>query len=181
MATLDVDSLFTNVPLEETTNTRVNELFKGNISIHGLHKKQITKVLSLATKESIVLLDMVFYTQVGNVAMGSPLGPSLANTVLCHHETKWLNDCPKKSIPVFYKRYVDDIFVLFKRVEHVKSFVDYMNSKHKNINFSFETKKMNKCPSLMSMCSMRMVSLWLMITEKKHSLEFILNFLVSYH
>ena len=88
MASLDVDSLFTNVPLEETTNICVNELFKGNSSIHGLHKKQITKMLSLATKESIVLLDMVFYTQVDNVAMGSPLGPSLANAVLCHHETK---------------------------------------------------------------------------------------------
>ena len=88
MASLDLDSLFTNVPLEETPNICVNELFKGNSSIHGLHKKQITKMLSLATKESIVLLDMVFYTQVDDVAMGSPLGPSLANAVLCHHETK---------------------------------------------------------------------------------------------
>ena len=42
---------------------------------------------------------------------------------------------------MFYKRYVDDIFVLFKRPEHVKPFADYINSKHKNINFSFKTKK----------------------------------------
>ena len=42
---------------------------------------------------------------------------------------------------MLYKRYVDDLFVLFKRPEHVKPFVDYMNSKHKNINFSFETEK----------------------------------------
>ena len=42
---------------------------------------------------------------------------------------------------MFYKRYVDDIFVLLKRPEHVKPSADYMNSKHKNINFSFETKK----------------------------------------
>ena len=47
---------------------------------------------------------------------------------------------PKKFKPVFYKSYVDDIFVLFKGPERVKSFVDYMNSKPKNI-FSFETKK----------------------------------------
>ena len=51
-----------------------------------------------------------------------------------------------------------------------------MNSKHKNINFFLKAKKMNKCPSLMSTCSMRMVSLWLMFTEKKHALEFILTF-----
>ena len=39
------------------------------------------------------------------------------------------------------KRYVDDRFVLFKRPEHFKPFVNYMNSKLKNINFSFETEK----------------------------------------
>ena len=148
MASLDVNSLFTNVPLEETIHICVNELFKSNSSIHGLNKKQITEMLSLTTKESIILFDMAFYTQVDGVAMGSPLGPSLANAFLCHHETKWLIDCTEKSKPVFYKRYVDDIFVLFKKPEHVKPFVDYMNCKHKNINFSFETKKDAQMPFL---------------------------------
>ena len=131
----------TNVPLEETINICVNELFTSNSSIHGLNKKRITEMFSLTTKESIILFHMVFHTQVDGVAMGSPLGPSLANAFLCHHETKWLNDCPEIFKPRFYKRHVDDIFVLFKRPEHVKPFVDYMNSKHKNINFSFETEK----------------------------------------
>ena len=39
----------------------------------------------------------------------------------------------------------------------------------------------NYLQELRSTCSMRMVSLWPMFTEKKHSLEFILTFLVSYH
>ena len=113
-----------------------------------LIKKNITEMLSLTTKESIILFDMAFYTQVDGVAMASPLSFSLDNAFLCHHETKWLNDCPEEFKPVFYKRYVDDIFVFFKRPEHVKSFVDYMNSKHKNINFSFETKKDEQMPFL---------------------------------
>ena len=86
MASLDVDSLFTNAPLEETIHICVNELFKSNSSIHGLNKKQITKMLSLMNKESIILFDMVFYTQVDGVTIGSPLSPSLANAFLCHHE-----------------------------------------------------------------------------------------------
>ena len=135
-------------------------------------------MLSSTTKESIILFDMAFYTQVDGVAMGSPLGPWLANAFLCYHQTKWLNDCPKKFKRVSYKRYVDDIFVLFKRPEHVKPFVHYMNSKHKNIYFYFETEKLSKCPFLMSTCSVRMVSFWLIFTEKKHSLEFTLTFLV---
>ena len=84
---------------------------------------------------------MQFYSEIDDVAIGSPLGPTLANVFLCHHEKKWLNDCPNNFKPVFYKRYVDDIFVLFKKSEHVQLFVNYMNSKHKNISFSYETEK----------------------------------------
>ena len=181
MAYLDAESLFTNVPVEETIDICVNELFKSNSSIHGLNKKQITEMLSLSTKESIILFDMAFYTQVDGVAMGSPLGPSLANAFLCHHETKWLNDCPKKFKPLFYKRYVDDIFVLFKRPEHVKPFVDYMNSKHKNINFSFEMEKDGQIPFLDVNVFHENGKFATNVYRKKHLLEFTLNFLVSYH
>ena len=100
---LDVDSLFINVPLEETIHICFKELFKSNSSIRGLNKKQITEMLSLTTKESIILFDMVFYTQVDGVAMGSPLGPSIANAFLCFHETKWLNDCPKNLNQCFIR------------------------------------------------------------------------------
>ena len=62
--------------------------------------------------------------------------------------SKWLNDSPKKLKPVFYKRYVDSAFVLFKRPEQVKSLVDYMNNKLKNINFSFESEKDGQMPFL---------------------------------
>ena len=96
MPSLDVNSLFTNVPLEETIHICIDELFKSNSSIHGLNKNQITEMLSLTTKESIILFDMVFYTHVDGAAMGSPMGPSLANAFLCDHETKWLNDCPEQ-------------------------------------------------------------------------------------
>ena len=160
MASLDVNSLFTNVPLEETINICVNELFKSNSSIHGLNKKQITETLSLTTMESIILLDIAFYTQVDSVAIGLPLGPSLANAFLCHHERKCLNDCPEKFKPFFYKRYGDDTFVLLKRPEYVKPFVDYMNSKHKNINFPFEMKKDGQIPLLdVNIFDVRMVNL----------------------
>ena len=75
--------------------------------------------------------------------MGSPLGPTLSNVFLCHYEKLWLNECLSQFKPVVYKRYVDDIFVLFKSKEHLKLFVNYMNSKHKNIKFAFETEDLN--------------------------------------
>ena len=99
-------------------------------------------MLSLTTKEN-VLFDGKYYSQIDGVAMGSPLGPTFANIFLCHHEITWLKICPKAFKPVYYKRYVDDIFVLFEKPEQVSRFVNYMNKRHKNIKFSFETEKDN--------------------------------------
>ena len=53
-------------------------------------------MLSLTTKESIILFEMAYYTQVVRVGIRSPLGPSLANAFLFQHDTKRLNDCPEK-------------------------------------------------------------------------------------
>ena len=98
-------------------------------------------MLSHTTKESVILFDDRFYKQLDGVAMGSSLGPTLANAFLCYHENKWLNDCPLFFKQVYYRRYVDDIFVCFNQLNHVSEFVNYMNKKHKNTSFSFEIEK----------------------------------------
>ena len=76
--------------------------------------------------------------------MGSPLDHTLANAFLCHYGKICLNECPSQFKPMVCRRYVDDIFVPFKSEEHLKRFVNYMNSKHKNIKFNFETEDSNK-------------------------------------
>ena len=65
---------------------------------------KISEMLSLTTKESIILFDVTFYAQIESVAMGSPLGPLLANVFLCHNEMKCLKDCSKHVKQVFYER-----------------------------------------------------------------------------
>ena len=141
MASLDVDSLFTNVPLDEAIEIRVNKLFKSSRAVSGLNKQQVLEMLSLTSRENVILLDQKYYSQIDGVAMGSPLGPTLTNIFLCYHETTWLKNCPKCFRPIYYKRYVDAIFVLFEKLEQVSRFVKYMNNRHKNIKFSFETEK----------------------------------------
>ena len=143
MASLDVESLFTNIPLEETIKNCVNDLFSNNFYSGKLSRKDLNELLKLATTESSFIFDNKLYKQIDGVAMGSPLGPTLATAFLCHFEKNWLNECPSQFKPVVYKRYVDDIFVLFKSKEHLKLFVNYMNSKHRNIKFTFETEDSN--------------------------------------
>ena len=141
MASLDVDSLFTDVLLDETIEIYVNELFKSSQTVSGLNKQQVLEMLSLTTKENIILFDQKYYSQIDGVAMGSPLVPTLDKIFLCYNDTTWLNNCPKSFKPVYYKRYVNYIFVLFEKSEKVSRFVKYMNKRHKNIKFWFETEK----------------------------------------
>ena len=70
--------------------------------------------------------------------MGSPLGPTMANSFLSSYEMKWLEQCPNEFKLVFYRRYVDDIFVLFESAEHLSKFHAYLNTCHPNMSFSFE-------------------------------------------
>ena len=72
-----------------------------------------------------------YYKQVDGAAMGSPLGPALANTFMCSFESKRLRDCPNDFKPVFYRRYVDDIFALFSSPDHADKFKEYLSSKEK--------------------------------------------------
>ena len=75
--------------------------------------------------------------------MESPLGPTLTNAFLCHYEKEWLDSFPIEFKPKLYKRYVDDIFAMFRSRDHVTTFVDYMNTKHPNIRFTFEIEDQN--------------------------------------
>ena len=143
MASLDVDSLFTNIPLEETIEKCVNDLFFDKSKIDNLTKQDLYDLLSAAAKESFFIFDNSLYRQIDVGAMRSPLGPTLANAFLCYYEKEWLDSCPVEFKPKLCKMYVDDISVVFQSGDHVKKFVDFMNTKHRNIRFTFEIEDQN--------------------------------------
>ena len=148
MASFDVTSLFTNVPLEETIDIIINTLFSDNDYIQGLDSVNFRKLLNFATKDILFYFGGKIYKQIEGVAMGSPLGPTLANIFMCHFEKIWLRDCPSAFKPSYYFRYVDDTFLLFKSEQHVKLFLEYLNAQHKNIKFTFEVETNNTLPFL---------------------------------
>ena len=48
----------------------------------------------------------------------------------------------------FYRRHIDDIFVLFSSPDHADQFMEYLASKHPNINFSMEKEEEGCLPVL---------------------------------
>ena len=72
MASLDVESLFTNIPLEETIENCVNDLFFDKSKIDNLTKQDLYDLLSAVAEESFFIFDNSLYCQIDGVAMGSP-------------------------------------------------------------------------------------------------------------
>ena len=86
MASLDVERLFTNIPLDETIENCINDLFSNNNTVHNFIKEDIKELFKFASYESFFAFDNEYYCQLDDVAMGSMLGPILANAFLCHFE-----------------------------------------------------------------------------------------------
>ena len=56
------------------------------------------------------------------------------------NETKWLNEYNENG-PIFYKRYVDDIFAVFEDENEATLFFEYLNKQHPNIKFTKENSE----------------------------------------
>ena len=100
--------------------------------------------MELCIEDNGFIFNGEVYKQFEGFAMGSPLSAPMANIFLCHHEKKWLDECPLAFKPIFYKRYVDDTFLVFKESQHVPLFLNYLNAKHPNIKFTMEKEENNK-------------------------------------
>lgn len=85
MASLDVYSLFNNIPLAETNNISIKKLLQNPDSlINGISKNESRGLLNLLTKESFFNFNSNFCTQANDVAVMSPLISILGEIFLPH-------------------------------------------------------------------------------------------------
>lgn len=70
-----------------------------------ISKSDLIMLLRVATKSQLFQSHGKFYEQVDGVAVGSPLGPLMANAFLWSIEEKL--EC-ENTLPEFHKRYIND-------------------------------------------------------------------------
>ena len=63
------------------------------------------------------------------------------NMIDKHYARTW---CLALIKPLFYRRYVDDTFVLSSDLSHANLFLNYINNKHDRTNFTMECESDNK-------------------------------------
>ena len=73
MASFDIESLFTNILLQETIDLCVEKLFEDKSCIDGLSKDSFRQMLTVTMTESFISLDNEYYRPHDGVVMGSPL------------------------------------------------------------------------------------------------------------
>ena len=147
LASYDVTSLFTNVPLQETIQIIAEKAFVDDWfnETHNLNitKSDLVQLLEIATKNQLFQFDGKLYEQIDGVAMGSPLGPLMANAFLCSIEEKLEQE---NKLPDFYRRYVDDTLATMKDVPAAEAFLSTLNNCHPSISFTMELASDNKLP-----------------------------------
>ena len=147
IASLDVESLFTNVPIDDTIQIIIQEVYNHEhlpppqISAHILQE-----LLQLCTKKAPFKCPKGnMYVQIEGVAMGSPLGPTFANFYMGNLEKTIFSNSDLK--PSIYARYVDDTFVQVKNEEELINLKNQFQNNSK-LNFTYELSVNNKLPFL---------------------------------
>ena len=79
------------------------------------------------------------YKQTDGVAMGSPLGPTLANIFVRYLEKK----ISRSEFALLYHRFVDDTFAIFEDNARASTCFDIFNQLHPNPQFTMERE--NEC------------------------------------
>ena len=95
MASLNVESLFANIPLEETIDNIINLTTD---KVHNFEKEEFKQLLTLAAHESFFIFDGEYYTHIDGVAMGSHLGPTFTNIFFVSFREKMAFRLPCKIL-----------------------------------------------------------------------------------
>ena len=118
LVSYDLSSLFTNVPVYETMESMAERVFQNNWfneeNSINITKSDLIELLRIATKHQLLQFKGNLYQQVDSVAMGSPLGPLMANAFICYIEKQLETE---NKTPDVYTRYVDDALSVMTDVE----------------------------------------------------------------
>jgi retron-type reverse transcriptase len=116
--------MFNNIPIDETI-----DLLKTNNLNNNPNKDHLITALGIITAQNYFTFNNKFYIQEKGLPMGSPLSPILANIYMDHFENNYILSSRFSSYIKYYKRYVDDIILVWTGdKEHISEFLEYVNN-----------------------------------------------------
>ena len=135
--TLDVSSLYTNIPLEESLQIMEKEFFPRTDCV--IPPPYLVKMLELILKCNNFTFNRKHFLQVNGTAMGTRVAPTYANLFMAHIEESYVYTYKDNSKPRIWFRFIDDIWGIFSGNSiSFQNFVEHLNSVHDTIKFTKE-------------------------------------------
>ena len=137
LVSMDVTSLYTNIPQEEG----ITVVCKAYDSFHKknppIPTNYLREMLRLILKENSFQFLGKNYLQTHGTAMGTKMAVSFANIFMSAIEKEIISLSSKK--PLVWKRYIDDIFSLWNiKKDEINAFIETANRYHSTIRFTAE-------------------------------------------
>lgn len=135
LISMDVDALYTNIDNTDGLNA-VRTAFQQNPDPER-PDNAVLELLKLSLENNDFQFNDKCYLQTWGTAMGKKFAPNYANLFMAQWERGALAKCPLK--PLVYKRYLDDIFVIWTHGRQAfLEFHQILNSHHESIKLKYE-------------------------------------------
>ena len=131
----DIESLFTNKPLNKTINIILDQIYQQKLLKTNLKKRTMKKLLLDSCTKNAFSYDVI-YQQCDEVSIGSSLAQVLANIILTEFEVV-VTPLMKSGILQFDCRYDDDMLVLVKE-DQIDKILRAFDSFHNNLRFNLQ-------------------------------------------
>lgn len=135
LVTLDVSSLYTNIPHNEGIDACRHFLNTRDHSSSTIRTETLCDLIRMILTMNIFEFNNNYYIQKHGTAMGTRMAPSYANLFLAKFETDALMHAPHQ--PHTWWRFIDDIFMIWTHTENdLLNFISYLNNLHPTIKFT---------------------------------------------
>ena len=139
LVTLDVKSLYTNIPNHEGIEAVKSSL--NSVSQKPIATKVIIKFLFLILTLNNFVFNGIYYLQKIGFAMRTICAPNYANIFMRKFEKTYIYPYINQ-FSNFYCRFIDDIFFIWNgTVIQLQEFINKLNNRHPIIKFDFKFSK----------------------------------------
>ena len=138
LCSLDITSLYTNVPNQESLISLAYYLNqRGNLTPPT---DFLVELMKLVLNRNYFKFENSYYLQCQGVSMGSPCSPNFANLFMGKFEEDFVyNNNPFSTLLRCWYRFIDDVFCIFTgSFEQLQEFKVYISSRMPTIKFTLE-------------------------------------------
>ena len=140
IGTLDVTSLYTNIPNKEGISCIKEILDKTRNRLERPLNSSLVDLLEMVLTKNNFQFNGTQYLQIGGTAMGTRVAPTYANLFMSNLEEKLISEHELK--PKLWLRYIDDILFIWEHGEdELNKWLNHLNKSHTSIKFTIEHSK----------------------------------------